>query len=115
MTSSNKKFFSIFDKFLFGGLGCGMIVVCILLGVFVYVWQNPLGPEPMATATSLRAGDFSAIPPPIFPTATPLFQFSTSTVLPSLTPTQEGAPFGIPSPFPEFHDSLPGGKIVFTC
>lgn len=115
MTASTKKFFSTFDKFLFGGLGCGMLVVCILLGVFVYVWQNPPRPGPAITQTSLGVGALSTATSSMFSTATPLFQFVTPTGFASLTPTQEGAPFGIPSPFPQFYDSAPTGKIVFTC
>lgn len=113
MASSNKKFFATFDKFLFGGLGCGMLVLCVLLGFFVYVWQNPPQPGPIATQTSLDLGNVSTIPPIL--TATALFPFTTPTEFLVPTPTEAGELSGIPSPLPEFGDSPPIGKIVFTC
>jgi len=106
-----KKINPLFDKFLLGGLGCGFLVLCILMVGFFYVWQNP--PRPGPTSTPPGLGDLSTITPG--PTATPLFQFATPTVLAAVTPTQAGALSGIPSPVPQFDDSPPTGKIVFTC
>jgi TolB protein len=117
MESPNKKFFAVFDKFLFGSLGCAMLVLCVLLGIFVYTWQNPPGSEPVATQTSLDASNVPTSVPG--PTATALFQFATPTVFReeflTSVPTQAEALSGIPSPMPEFGDSPPTGKIVFTC
>jgi TolB protein len=101
------KFNPLFDKFLLGGLGCGFVVLCLLMAGFFYVWQNPPRSNPAASRTG--------------PTPTPLFQFATPSVLPTgfptLTPTQVGVlPFTqIPSAVPHFPDTPPTGKIVFTC
>ncbi|HET9913329.1 MAG TPA: DUF5050 domain-containing protein [Anaerolineales bacterium] len=114
MESPNKKFFAVFDKFLFGSLGCAMLVLCVLLGIFVYVWQNPPGSEPVATQTSLAFGDVSTATPDPNPTAT-LSLFTTPTEFLVTTPTEAGELSGVPSPIPEFGDSPPTGKIVFTC
>jgi Tol biopolymer transport system component len=114
-----EKINPLFDKFLLGGLGCGFIVLCILMTGFFYVWQNPPGPPP--TSTQLAVGGISPLTPG--PTPTALFQFATPgefpTAIPTITPTQIGAlppPQGpIPSPVPQFDDSPPTGLIVYTC
>src|SRR5215207_10481114 len=112
-----EKFNPIFDKFLLGGLGCGLIVLCILMAGFFFIWQNPPRPAPTTTQTPL-GGLSTGMPGP---TATPLFLFATPTVLPTgfatLPPTQAGELPGtsIPSPVLSFDDSPPVGKIVFTC
>ena len=117
-----KKFNPLFDKFLLGGLGCGFIVLCILMASFFYIWQNPPRSAPTAPQTSLVPGGVSTITPG--PTPTALFQFATPSVPPTgfvtVAPTEAGA---IPSPQtpqapssnPQFDDSPPTGKIVFTC
>ena len=102
---SSKKFLSIFDKFLIGGLGCAVIGLCILMCGFFYVWRNPLVPR--ATATLIGVGSLT-LPPSVL----------TATLPPSSVPTLEGplAPTLIPSPLPNSgDDSSSSGKIVFTC
>ncbi|HSL29779.1 MAG TPA: hypothetical protein VK900_11305, partial [Anaerolineales bacterium] len=74
-----KKNFSTFDSFLFGGLGCGALVLCILGSAFVYLWQNPPSSRPAAAATPPGIGDMT-------PTV-PGLDFATPTFAPTLLPT----------------------------
>ena len=111
------KFNPVFDKFLLGGLGCGLIVLCILMGSFLVVWQNP---PARAASTPLDFGSVSTITPG--PTPTALFQFATPTLLPPGFATLTPLPLetltssdGIPTAVPQFGDSPPTGKIVYTC
>src|SRR5688572_10782023 len=98
------KFNPLFDRFLLGGLGCGFVVLCVLMGGFFYIWQNP--PRPGPTTTPLAVGDLTTITPGSTPTA--LFQFATPSLLPTgfltVTPTQVGAlpSAQIPSPIAQF-------------
>ena len=102
---SSKKFLSIFDAFLIGGLGCGVLGLCILMGGFVYVWQNP--PVPRAAATPVGISGLPTIQPA---NTAPVFDFSTPTFDVALSPTL------IPSPIPGLGDGFSSsGKIVFTC
>jgi tol-pal system beta propeller repeat protein TolB len=105
---SFKKFLPVFDIFLIGGLGCGVFGLCILIGVFFYIWQNPVVPRSSATQTP--AG-FAGLP------TVPVFDFPTAT-FPAGDPGLDGtpAPTLIPSSVPGLGvgSSLPG-KIVFTC
>lgn len=94
---SPKKFLPVFDAFLFGGLGCGVLGLCILAGIFVYLWQNPPGSRGEPTQV-----DFTASP--VVPTRFP--EFPTPTFSPTIIPSL--APSSIPVP-------SAGGKIVFTC
>lgn len=96
-SESSKKILSIFDALLIGGLGCGVIGLCILAGVFVYIWQNP--PVPRLNPTQIGSPVS-----PIVPTSFP--DFATPTLSPTIIPSL------IPSPIP---GSSAGGKIVFTC
>ncbi|MCI0556448.1 MAG: DPP IV N-terminal domain-containing protein [Anaerolineae bacterium] len=96
---SRKKFLSVFDAFLIGGLGCGVIGLCILMGGFVYVWQNP--PVPHSTSTQV---EFSGSPT----VTTPFFDLSTPTIFPTIIPSL------FPSPI-SGDGSSSSGKIVFTC
>ena len=110
------KFNPIFDRFLLGGLGCGLVALCFLMAGFFYVWKNPPRPGPTSVPTQLVLGDVSTVTPAL--TATPLFQFATPGVFPTglptiVTPTSAGPV--IPSPVPQFDTSPPTGKIVFTC
>jgi len=98
---SSKKILSIFDAFLIGGLGCGVIGLCILAGVFVYIWQNP--PVPRATPAQV---EFSGSPIGSPVVTTPFVDLSTPTLSPTIVPSVVSAP--IPG-------SSAGGKIVFTC
>lgn len=112
------KFNPVFDKFLLGGLGCGFLVLCALLGFFLVIWQNP--PSGRTTATPPGFGDLSTFTPG--PTPTALFQFATSTLLPPGFATLTPAPTEtfssvdtIPTAAPQFGGSAPKGRIVFTC
>ena len=115
------KFNPLFDRFLLGGLGCGFIGLCFVISAFFYVWQNP--PRSGPTRTPPTFGGLTTVAPG--PTATPLFQFSTPSVVPtgfplvSQTPAQASPTPGstIPSPVPqaEYANTVPKGKIVFTC
>jgi TolB protein len=106
---SFKKLLPVFDIFLIGGLGCGVFGLCILIGAFFYIWQNP-GVHP-SSATQTPVG-FSGLP------TVPVFDFPTATLFPAGDPGLEGtpAPTLIPSSVPGsgVSSSLPG-KIVFTC
>ena len=115
------KFNPIFDRFLLGGLGCGLVALCFLMAGFFYVWKNPPRPGPTSMPTQLVLEDLPTVTPASAATATPLFQFATpgafptalSTGLPTIvTPTPAG-PL-IPSPAPQFDTSPPTGVIVFT-
>jgi TolB protein len=116
------KFNPIFDRFLLGGLGCGLVALCFLMAGFFYVWKNPPRPGPTLMPTQLVLDGLPTETPVSAVTSTPLFQFATpgafptalSTGVPNIvTATQSGAV--IPSPAPEFDTSSPTGKIVFTC
>ena len=97
-----KKYLSTFDVLLFGGLGCGAVVLCILGSAFIYLWQNP--PAQPSFATSTPAG-VNTVPASDF--ATPTFP---ATLVPSLEVTLP------PTLAPDFNSgSSEAGKIVFTC
>jgi len=106
---SFKKFLPALDKLLIAGLGCGIFGLCILFGVFVYIWQNP--PVPRSTVTQTPVG-FAGLP------TVPALDFPTPTLLPATVPTLEGAlsPTLVPSSVPGLGvgSAIPG-KIVFTC
>jgi len=104
MTSPN-KLFSAFDKFLFGGLGCGVVVLCILGGWIFYI-INKL-PVTGLTETQAAYVDFSTATVNIPELSTPtLFPTSISTLDSSLSP----------SPVPDSFDGTPPtGKIAFAC
>lgn len=106
---SLKKFLPAFDIFLFGGIGCGALVLCVLGSVFVYLWQNPpAGSSPSPVGLPTITSTMTA----------PVVDDSTPTLSPTLAPTLDG---GIPfTPFPTFVPSFrdgdsPSGKIVFAC
>src|SRR5687767_7172780 len=102
---SPKKFLPIFDTLLIGGLGCGVLGLCLLAGGFVYVWQNP--PVPNSAATQVEFSGSPIVSPVV---TTPLLDFSTPTLSPTIVPSL------IPSPVPGSDiGSSPSGKIVFTC
>jgi Tol biopolymer transport system component len=115
------KFNPLFDRFLLGGLGCGFIALCFVISAFFYIWQNP--PRTGLTRTPLVFEGAPTVTPG--PTATPLFQFATPsalpTGLPALSPTAaqiSPTPGSLaPSPIPqsEYANTVPKGKIVFTC
>ena len=102
---SPKKFLPIFDTLLIGGLGCGVLGLCLLAGGFVYVWQNP--PVPNSAATQVEFSGSPIVSPVV---TTPLLDFSTPTLSPTIVPSLT------PSPVPgSDNGSSPFGKIVFTC
>ena len=108
---SLKKYLSAFDLFLFGGLGCGALVLCILGSAFVYLWQNPPGQNPALGQTPVGSGG-----PPAG--TAPVIDFATATLAPTLVPTLNGdvPPTPVPSIIPDFGGgSSEEGKIVFTC
>ena len=112
---SFKKFLPAFDILLIGGLGCGVLGLCLLMGAFAYLWLNPLGPRASATQTPVGFSGVPAVTPAV---ATPVFDVSTPTLSPTLAPTLDGAvsPTSIASFIPDFGgDSSPSGKIVFAC
>lgn len=103
---SFKKYLSPFDIFLFSGLGCGVLILCVLGSVGIYLWQNPPHASPRETPRVSRV-------PPITPSVnTPVFGFSTSTVPPTFVPTLNGA---VPTALPNSGGFPSSGKIVFTC
>jgi len=104
--SAPRKLLTTFDKILLGGIGCGVLGICILAGVFYYIWINPPNQSPDPTP-------FVGLP----------LETSTASVLdsstPVLAPTLELGVIPstlIPSPVPNFGgDGSLVGKIVFTC
>lgn len=104
---SPNKLISTFDKFIISGLGCGMIILCALIGVFYYLWQNP--PLSHSTPAPFEASSSPTIPPT---STVPAFDFPTAT----LSPTLAGGLSPTPIPSSSFGDyPLPSGQIVFTC
>src|SRR4030095_14685879 len=104
-----KKPLSPFDKFLFGGLGCGFIIICILGGWIFYIMRNL--PVPRSSPTQTAIANVSTELP------TQSFDISTATSLPTIPPTLDSA-FAtlVPSPIPNVFDGTPpSGKIAFTC
>jgi TolB protein len=109
MDSPNKKLFATFDTFLFGGLGCGVLGLCILGIAFVYTFRNPPRPRPTETPAGLNAQPTA----PLI-SVTPTLSILTPSPFPTLTlaPTNE-IPFVTPGA--NFGNTPPTGKIVFTC
>ncbi|MCK6585869.1 MAG: hypothetical protein L6Q49_22415, partial [Anaerolineales bacterium] len=95
------------DKFLLGGLGCGMALACLAVGYFAYVVQNlRVSPPPDPTVDSASLTESTPTPFPITP--------PTETILPSILPTLKATM--IPSPIPTYGITAPpSGKIVFAC
>ena len=110
-----------FDKFLVGGLGCGLIVLCVLLSSFYIIWQNPPRPVPTSISPEL-SGDLTITPGP---SSTALFPLGTAGVLPTefptLTPGEQAVTMiptskaATPVPQSQYSGTSPRGKIVFTC
>src|SRR5215208_5120127 len=110
---SLKKYLPAFDVLLVGGLGCGVLVLCLLIGAFAYIWRNPLGSRAPATQTIVGAGSAPILPP----IATdPIPGLATPTLSPTFVPTlgSDILPT-MPSFIPDFAGDPPAGKIVFTC
>ena len=92
---SQNKIVAAFDKTLLVGLGCGVLVLCGIIAWFAYIVQNL--PVPSSEFTQI-----AVIDPSTQISNSQILQFSTSTPLP-------------PTSIPNFNDSPPTGKIVFTC
>jgi len=98
-----------YNKWVIGGLGCGLIIFCVGVLYFVYIVQKlPASSQPestnttalVATPTSLL--DFQSITP------------SSANIVP--TTGSSNSSQSIPSPVPaNFDDTPPVGKIVFAC
>ena len=99
------------NKFLFGGLGCGLVLACAFFGYFVYIVRSLPAEQQTLQTTPKPASNLQTSPTPlsIFQSTDPApttFPMLTETVL--LTP--------IPSPTPGlFGDTPPKGKIAFAC
>ena len=104
--NSSQKLFNTFDKFLFGGLGCGIVGLCLLGSAFVYTFRNP--PRPRPTDTPVGTTVLSTTPPG---TAVPTESFVTASPFPTLTIT----PQNLPTAGANFGNTPPTGRIVFTC
>ncbi len=103
------KLLSTFDKFLLGGLGCGVIVLCVIAAWIFYIGQSlttPLQSQPTVAPALISSPTHLTInidPTPVSPT-------------PSLTLEAVPQVTSIPSPLPGFFgDTPPTGKIVFVC
>lgn len=105
---SQKKLLSVFDRFLFTGLGCAVIGLCLLACGFIYTFRNPPRPA-VATATQPVSDNLSTSTPVLI---TPTASFPTATTFPTFTATVESA---LASPVPHAGDSSLKGRIVFTC
>ena len=105
MESSN-TLLSRFDKLLLGGLGCGLVLLCVVAGWMFYILQNL--PIPRSSVTQIA----DVLPPSITPIV-----ITPDVPTPTFTPTLDGSlPTSIPSPIPAFFDGTPpSGKIVFAC
>lgn len=110
---SLKKLLPAFDLFLFGGLGCGALALCILGSAFVYIWQNP-------QRSSITETPSAFINSPMVPPegTAPVPELSAPTLFPTLSQTLSGSTPSplIPTFIPEFGGgSSPSGKIVYVC
>ena len=100
------KLLSTFDKFLLGGLGCGVVVLCILGGWIFYI-VNKL-------PASGNATQISGIDIPTLISSAPISESATPALMPTTSPTLDGSL--IPSPIPAVLDGTPPtGKIAFAC
>jgi TolB protein len=109
--ASFKKYLPTFDLLLFGGLGCGALVLCMLGAAFVYLWQKPPGTQISTTQTPANV---AGVPTVWVPTSV----VSTATFSPTLVPTLDAvpSPTSMPSFVPDFGgQAVPTGKIVFAC
>ena len=110
---SPKNFYKTLDKFLIGGLGCGVIGLCCLAFGFIYTFRNPPGQRPSAIETLPGTSVFSTATPVAI---NPSEAFLTPTLFPTLivqVPTDPSA--ATAAPLAGFNGSPPSGKIAFTC
>src|SRR6266498_5246994 len=108
--NSSQKIFATFDKFLFAGLGCGLIGLCLLGIGFVYTFRNPPQPRPTVTLVG-----FEAVTTATSGSVTPTLSFLTPSPFPTLTATPQGTLPVVPTAGANFGNTPPSGKIVFTC
>ncbi|MBI3152527.1 MAG: PD40 domain-containing protein [Chloroflexi bacterium] len=97
--STPRKLLTTFDKILLVGIILGIMGICVLTGVFYFIWVNP---------------------PSVRPEPTPLFnqplETITAVVLGTPMPTLSLTPENVPSPLPTYAgNGSQTGKIVFTC
>ena len=108
MQPSN-RLLSTFDKLLLGGLGCGVIVLCVIAGWIFYIGQS-LTASPRSQPT---------VDPVLISSPThPIINLDPAPISPTPSSTLEAIPqvTSIPSPIPGFFgDTPPTGKIVFVC
>jgi Tol biopolymer transport system component len=103
---SKANLVSTFDKTILVGLGCGVIVLCVIAGWSVYIVGNLLLPAPASTQAA-QVPVFTLTP------GSPTLESPTVTPLPL---TEALPPTLIPSPLPTFGgNSNLTGKIVFVC
>ena len=107
---SSKKFYATFDKFMFAGLGCGILALCLLGIGFVYTFRHPPQPRPTDTPMALTA-PVTAVPGD----ATATLSLITPSPFPTLTVAPPGTTPMLPPPSGNFGNTPPTGKIVFTC
>jgi Tol biopolymer transport system component len=87
-------------------LGCGIFVLCVIVGWFMYIVQALPMPSPSTTQVSVFDNPTQLQHPPSPEPITP--------TIPALT--ESISPTSIPFPVPSFGDSPPpAGKIVFVC
>src|ERR1051325_3416113 len=108
--NSSQKLFNTFDKFLFGGLGCGIVGLCLLGSAFVYTFRNPPRPRPTDTPVGMSALS-TAMPNSVVPTES----FLTPSPFPTLTITPQETFSVLPTAGANFGNTPPIGKIIFTC
>ena len=107
---NSKEFYKTLDKFLIGGLGCGVIgLFCLAFG-FIYTFRNPPNARPAATETVPGTTEFSTAPPDV---ATATLSIIAPTQFPTLTPADPAV--ATTAPLPSFGNNRPSGKIAFTC
>ena len=97
------------NRYILGGIGCGLILACLGIAYLFYILHNlPAAPPPAPTLDSAS-----------LTTPTALFNFSATkpalrTPVPSTEETVLLTP--IPSPVPNFFDDTPPtGRIAFAC
>jgi TolB protein len=98
---------SAFDKYLFGGLGCGVLMLCVIGSWLAYIMTNlPVPGSPRAVPSTSNS---SLTPNAVIP------DLSTATTFPTI-PFTATVSSQTPSPLPPtFEANPPTGKIVFTC
>lgn len=100
---------SVFDKYLFGGLGCGVLILCVIGSWLAYIMTNlPVPGSPRAISATSTANS-PATPNAVIPNSSTPTSFPTLLFTPTAFTETPSAP---PS---TFEANPPVGKIVFTC